>query len=525
MKRPAACLFLLAIVLLFAATRLPTMMSFPIFNDEANHIEYSQLIRADCGKYKFISCDNVFGDWKPPLMFWMGALVVDLLENPLVSVRVLSLLFSIAGILGIYHFARDLYDGTTGLCASLLFVLCPAVLIYNNQFTAETYVFSTAALYYSFCVKALLRPRQAVLFTPPAAITGAALLLFKQSGALYLYLGVVLVFVCRDGLHPDCGPLFSRSAARALARRILKAAAIIVIALVLYRVVIPARIETGGQEFTSRWTMSLREVSEFPLLEWKENIEGVGSYFTHYYTVAVFPLLLGFIVRAAVRRERSDLVISALLLLSTLAVVLGMKKYSEAIYNTATVIFTLIAIGRLLALALRRTATGPLKKAPLAALCTCLLIVVMGGWLYQVILLRLSAVSYVERGSRWMRSNYLEGWPGSFGINRVIEFLQEQPPKSIAFVDPQWGTPGTSLQVLSRLYPRVRIVPFGREMYDPHLKARLDSAGFSRRFVIYKPWGEPQRRAMESYIDENLCAKRIEYRESEDQIPIVVCRF
>jgi 4-amino-4-deoxy-L-arabinose transferase-like glycosyltransferase len=123
---------------MFVLSRLLSLSSFPIFNDEALYVQYSQLIRQNWAQYKFISVANAFGDWKPPLQYWIGALFVDRSSDPLLSARVASFVVSVGGFWGLYLLVRRLFDGPTALIVAVLFTLCPPVLMYNNQFIAET---------------------------------------------------------------------------------------------------------------------------------------------------------------------------------------------------------------------------------------------------------------------------------------------------------------------------------------------------------------------------------------------------
>ena len=143
------------LVATFLFSRAISLMSFPIFNDESIYLQYSQLIASNFEKFKFISINNTFADWKPPLQYWLGALFIKLSENPLAAGRFVSLLVSLLGFWGIYFFVSRAYDSTTAVWASFLYLLCPPVLMYNNQFVAETYVFSFAANYYAFLLAAL----------------------------------------------------------------------------------------------------------------------------------------------------------------------------------------------------------------------------------------------------------------------------------------------------------------------------------------------------------------------------------
>lgn len=123
---------------IFVLSRLLSLGSFPIFNDEALYVQYSQLISQNWSRYKFISVDNAFGDWKPPLQYWIGALFVDLSSDPLLSARVGSFAVSVCGFWGLCLLVRRLFDGRTALVAAVLFTFCPPVLMCNNQFVAET---------------------------------------------------------------------------------------------------------------------------------------------------------------------------------------------------------------------------------------------------------------------------------------------------------------------------------------------------------------------------------------------------
>ncbi|MDP2638561.1 MAG: hypothetical protein Q8P06_00065, partial [Candidatus Azambacteria bacterium] len=69
-SRKASFLIFLALLVLFV--RFSGLLSFPIFNDEGIYLQYSQLIEGDFSRFKFVSIDNVFHDWKPPLQYWLG---------------------------------------------------------------------------------------------------------------------------------------------------------------------------------------------------------------------------------------------------------------------------------------------------------------------------------------------------------------------------------------------------------------------------------------------------------------------
>src|SRR5512140_3817448 len=80
----------LPLLVLFIVLRFIVLLSFPPFNDEAIHAQEAQLIHQDRDTYKSISVNNVYGQWRPPLIFWLAAVPVGLISNPLLAVRVVT---------------------------------------------------------------------------------------------------------------------------------------------------------------------------------------------------------------------------------------------------------------------------------------------------------------------------------------------------------------------------------------------------------------------------------------------------
>ncbi|HEX8491151.1 MAG TPA: hypothetical protein VF626_09040, partial [Chthoniobacterales bacterium] len=74
---------------LFLLSRILTLASFPIFNDEAIYLQYAQRIHDDW-RNRFISMHGEFTDWKPPLMYWMAAPVIQWGDDPLLAGRAVA---------------------------------------------------------------------------------------------------------------------------------------------------------------------------------------------------------------------------------------------------------------------------------------------------------------------------------------------------------------------------------------------------------------------------------------------------
>ena len=137
-------------------------------------------------------------------------------------------------------------------------------------------------------------------------------------------------------------------------------------------------------------------------------------------------------------------------------------------------------------------------------------------WSYQLVHYYASPQRYVEKfGTEWMKVNYLTGWSSGFGVNEALELLSHERNKYV-FVDPQWGNPGTAIQVYARSHPTLRIMPL------PLNQARLlDTLPQNSAVLVfrYRPnsWWD-------DILKLNICRNRNDIKIVEDQQPLIVCR-
>ena len=183
--------FLIALAA-FLLTRALTLMVFPIFNDEAIYLHYSQAIHDDWQENRFISMSGEWTDWKPPLQYWLAAPVIHWGSDPLVAGRMVACLVSFLGLAGFYLFAKEFFGPREAVITALLYTFCPTILFHNNQFIAETFLFSIAPFFYWALLKMMGSKRLKLPWAIFGTAIGSALLLFKQSGSLLLAMAVLL---------------------------------------------------------------------------------------------------------------------------------------------------------------------------------------------------------------------------------------------------------------------------------------------------------------------------------------------
>ena len=507
---------------LFLLSRLLTLTAFPIFNDEAIYLQYSQKIHEDWQKNKFVSMHGEFTDWKPPLQYWIAAPVIEWGNDPLVAGRAVAFLASIAGLFGFYLFAKELFTEREGVVAALLYVLCPPVLLHNDQFTAETFLFSAAPLLYWALLKAMRPDKARLIWAAVAIFLGGALLLFKQSGFLLLAVSAFLPLARLDRREGGVN-----RPAKEFVRNIFLVCAVIVCSVVAANALLPAEFNATRERFNSRWTMSFHELVSLPLAAWKANLNVVADYIDSYYSWVAL-LFFGIFSWLALRRKNLvELTLVLIFLAGATGVIFLLRGFNEYLFHTAVITAFLPLLARMGVFIhdlVRERKEGLLSFA--ALLCAGLLV---AHWGYQDLLMNVSAGKYIERSSRWARVNYLESWSTGFGIRELVAVLEKEKRPGIVFADSQWGNPRTAVEVYGkRRFPNLRIEAVTREFLDSKETRKL------REFVsglgpvhlaIYSADSSAERDLWQANITAQMCDTRTEIKAYPSQRPIVVCQF
>lgn len=506
---PAACLACLAF--LFLLIRLTPVLALPIFNDEAIYTQYAQLIQGDPQGYKYISVFNQFHDWKPPLQYWLGALAVGLGRDPVLAVRLLTVFISLLGMFGMYMLAKELWGKKTGLAAALLYALCPAVLLYGVQFIAEPFLIAAAPWFYWSVLRTFAADKIRLRFLAAAALLGSALVLLKQSGVLFLLMALCLPWFRSMDRGPGWG--------RIVRRRLLASLAITLSALVLPRIILPLRFWADSTDFNSRWVLSLEEMAAWPRDIWLNNAGMVGDYYLRVYSLFALALLGFFLYRVWRGRGPAELGLAAMFLWGSLAVVTGLRGFNDYIYNTALVTLILLMLARVLAF----PPAARLGRAAVLVLGAALAL----NWGWQIARLSVSPAQYFLRSTAWMQQNYVRGWPTGFGIPETVKFLKEQPGPGLVFVDPQWGNPGTSLEVYRDQYPQLRVAKISDQFQEVSNAEQFQQKArkiYTTRLVIFS--ANPNGRShWQDSVYKYLCSERREIKAAPEQMPIVICRY
>jgi Dolichyl-phosphate-mannose-protein mannosyltransferase len=509
-------------------TRVATLMAFPVFNDEAIYLQYTQAIHSDFSKYKFISEGVVYADWKPPLQYWIGSLFFGIVSDPLFAGRLASFVISLLGLGGVYLFVKELFGKKEATIAVLLYALCPTAIFFNNQYVAETFVFSLAPwMYWSF-LRAIRSSKVNFWYLALAAIFGILVLLSKQSGMVYVGLALLLPIASLwdDGNEPT-GHRWQR---KVFSIHLGAVAAGVIAAMLLRRLGSSTQSAALEGQFNDRWLMSIQQLLGFPLAIWRNNFNQVRGYYYSYYSVFILLPLAYFFYLAAYRRQAKDIILGIGFLGGSISVILLLKSFNEYIYNTAVIVFLIPLLARALWVALESLAGGGRGfERWLQWLVLASFVLLTTHWTYQDGLMKISAAGYIRRSTPWAITNYLEDWPGGFGVSETLAYLRAQPGPGLILADPQWGNPRTTLEVYNPDYPRMRVVGLSKDMQTDAgtqaVKKFILTQPFQQRLVVFSSDTNETRIIWQRNVEKYLCDTRKEIQVEPTQQPIVICSF
>ncbi len=126
---------LCAIYLLITSFNLTLL---PIFNDESIYLDWGIRATTQPGMLYY----SVY-DGKPPLMIWFFGIFEQLLPDPLLAGRLVSIIFGLATLLGIFSLSKFLFGKKTAYITSVLYIFSPLIFFFNRQALMESGVAAT----------------------------------------------------------------------------------------------------------------------------------------------------------------------------------------------------------------------------------------------------------------------------------------------------------------------------------------------------------------------------------------------
>ncbi|MCS6851721.1 MAG: hypothetical protein NZ700_11200 [Gemmataceae bacterium] len=510
---PAQRALLAAILVCYVLSRTLGVVWFVPHNDEVIYTQEAQLIAQDWSANRYLTVDGrQNGDYRPPLLYWLGASSLSWFDDPLRALRVWSV---VGGLLNVYFFQRLVARAWGGLAAVLWagLITASALFLYVDSVGLnEGLLAGLGAAFLCLAYEALARP--GVWVGAGAVVSLAAMLTVKDAAVLWLIPAGLLPLLVQ------CEPQAGRGAAPGGGRRLRAAAAarlgiIVVLAFLLHACLVPPRFDSvRSASPQAHMVRSFPELATFPWGDWLHG--------------------LAFYQRRVLALELPYLTIP--LLLAVLATVCGLWRHDRRRFPTYVIlclmylgfVLPLIVAARVLHVryfvagmaslygVLAITVARPLERLPprWQALAAATLLAIVFGLRAATtgpVLLRWGQTDLGMSETPYGPSNGL-------GIPALLAQLEALEP-GLVVLDDHWGLPGTAVQVYRHRYPQLRLQLVDRRVGHRELAGRWPAAG-DRLYLLFDARTTGQRPWYDAVMaDPNLDQRRLlfpkRYRDRE----------
>lgn len=169
------------LVILYLIINSVFIKQLPIFTDEAIYVRWTQ-IAANDASLRYIS----LVDGKQPLPIWIGMLPVKIFADSLTAMRLMSVIYGLFSLFGIYLLGRLYKNSSAGLIAATLFCISPFFFIYNRLALYESLI-STIGVFSLLLITLMVRFSRTDLAMLLGFVIGLGMLT-KSSANFFLYL-------------------------------------------------------------------------------------------------------------------------------------------------------------------------------------------------------------------------------------------------------------------------------------------------------------------------------------------------
>lgn len=396
------------VFLVGVVARCGWLTSIPIFNDEAIYLDWGWRASHLSGA-AYLSLT----DGKPPLLIWLFGLMQNIVANPLLAGRLVSVMAGGASSLGIYLLAKQYFSKKVGIVAALIYIVTPLFFLYDRQALMES-MLAALAIWSIYFLLRLIKRHQAIDGYALGALLGAGY--FVKSTMFVFVLATIVVLLVA---------YFKKKISNKQIR------ADLIDALLTSQVVLlPLYLQS---EFwrtlatNDRYIMTLSQLIRFPFGQWLQNLIGLGEIGWWYLTPLLFLLALGGVylaARGSFAKQMMALWMGSNLLIFVLVAQQVTVRYAMPFLPLGCIFAALFAQfiwhrQKILSLLL-------LSAGLLFAICLSLLQMIRP-------LDYFSLLSKITRYSQ--QGNYVNQWTAGFGVTQAKSFIESQvkdTPVSVA---------------------------------------------------------------------------------------------
>jgi len=422
---------LIVLTLIYFVSRFYSILSLPIFTDEAIYIRWAQIAKQDAN-WRFISLT----DGKQPMFIWLMMISLRFIQDPLLAGRIISVVAGFFTLIGMYFLGREVFKSNKiGLISSTLYVIFPMALVYDRMALYDSLV-GTFTIWALFLIVLLARKiRMDIALILGMIVGGGVLTKTNAFFSIYLLPASLILFDWNK---------------KGLKNRLAKWIFLAVIAVVI----------TYGFYFILRLSPFFHIIAEkntifvYPLKEWLQhpleflitNWQAFWDWTNRYLTWPLFILVISsfFIAKNFVKEK-------TVLFLWFIAPIIALGIFGRTLYPRF-IFFMLLSLLPLIAYSLVNIC-AKFRKPYLLGIFVFLVFLLA----FKTDYLILTDIAKSDIPSSDIQQ-YLTRWPAGGGIKKSIEFFEKEAKKGKIYIATQ-GTFG--------------LMPYAFEIYlinNPNIK-------------------------------------------------------
>lgn len=437
----------------YLVSRCLFLTRYPIFNDEAIYLRYAWVMSHVPGQLWYSLSDS----GKQPLLYWIYGISWQLVGNPLLAGRIVSVFIGLTTVWAVYLLG--------GWIAGILFITAPLFIFFDRLALVDN---ALAALFaWQLVLLVRLEKRNAIRTAVLVGILVGVSLWIKSTGFLFaLVAGLEFVFLW-----------YSQKRARSIA------VALLVFIAVAGNIGFPLFFRPEYVhifQMASEYTYTVKEL-------FAQNFGNLSGNVLHAvldYAGYVSPLIvLAFVlsVRSIVTQKRRVLFTSWLLAF-IVVVVFGRNIHARYILFTAIPVIVLSSF----ALSTRKILLG--VTVALMSVLSAILIIDTPMFFHLFPTAQLRAESYA----------YVDGWSSGYGVKEVLAAIDADRHGEQALVAVRWdsGNPEDAMFVYTKGNPQITT-----KYLDPRLpKEAYKVLDASARGRVYFVTRQGQYNGFERYL-------------------------
>lgn len=462
-KRHKFEIFVLGVlVLLYLATRFYSILSMPIFTDEAIYIRWAQIAAQDA-KERFISLT----DGKQPMFIWLMMISLRFIQDPLLAGRIVSVGAGFVTLIGMYFLGREIFKSNKiGLVSSALYVIFPMALVYDRMALYDSLV-GTFAVWSLYLIILMIRRIRLDIALVLGMVAGGGVLT-KTSGFFSIY------------LLPFSLVLFN-FAGKNMKVRLAKWASLAMLAIIMaygfYSILRLSPFFHIIAEKNTIFVYPLQDWLQHPLEFFILNCQAFWDWTNRYLT---WPLLI--LVASSFFIARNFIKEKIILFLWFMIPIIALGLFGKTLYPRF-IFFMLLSLLPLIAFSLVNIYSRFKKGYLFIIFCFLVFILVFKT---DYLILTNFAKSQIPSSDI---QQYLTRWPAGGGIKKAIEFFEKEAKKGKIYIATQ-GTFGL-LPYAFEIYlinnPNIKIEGYWPVENTIPIKAIEESKKVPTYFVFYQP--------------------------------------